>query len=36
MKTISHLWQYVAKFFLKWEIFQIKAVEETKHTFYMQ
>jgi hypothetical protein len=33
MKTFSHLWQYLAEFFLEWEMFQIKVVEEIKpHT----
>ena len=30
MKTCSHLWQYIADLFLKWEIFQIKVVDKTK------
>ena len=30
MKAFSHLWQYPAEFFLKWEMFQIKVVEEIK------
>jgi hypothetical protein len=30
MKTFSHLWQYLAEFFLEWEMFQIKAVEKIK------
>jgi hypothetical protein len=28
--TFSHLWQYVAEFFLEWEIFYIKVVEKIK------
>ena len=28
MKTFSHSWQYLADFFLEWEMFQIKAVEK--------
>jgi hypothetical protein len=30
MKTFSHLWQYLAEFFLEWEMIQIKAVDEIK------
>jgi hypothetical protein len=30
MKTFSHLWQYLAEFFLKWEMFQIKVIEKVK------
>jgi hypothetical protein len=30
MKTFSHLWQYLAEFFLEWELFQIKVVEKIK------
>ena len=30
MKTFSHLLQYLAEFFLEWEIFQTKAVEKIK------
>jgi hypothetical protein len=30
MKTFSHLWQYLAEFFLEWEMFQIRAVEYIK------
>jgi hypothetical protein len=30
MKTFSHLWQYLAEFFLEWETFQIKVVEKIK------
>ena len=30
MKTSSHLWQYLADFFLEREIFQIKVVEKNK------
>ena len=30
MNTFSHLWQYLAEFFLGFEIFQIKAVEKIK------
>ena len=30
MKTFSHLWQYLAEFFLEWEMFQTKVVEKVK------
>jgi hypothetical protein len=30
MKTYVHLWQYLAEFFLEWEVFQTKAVEKIK------
>jgi hypothetical protein len=30
MKTCLHLWQYLAEFFLEWEMFQIKVVEKIK------
>jgi hypothetical protein len=30
MKTFSYLWQYLANFFLEWEIFQTKVVEKIK------
>jgi hypothetical protein len=30
MKLFSHLWQYLAEFFLEWEIFQINVVEKIK------
>jgi hypothetical protein len=33
MKTYVHLWQYLADFFLEWEVFQTKVVEKIKrHT----
>jgi hypothetical protein len=28
MNTFLHLWQYLTEFFLEWEMFQIKVVEE--------
>jgi hypothetical protein len=28
MQTFPHLWQYLARFFSKWEMFQIKVVEK--------
>jgi hypothetical protein len=30
MTTFPHLWQYLANFFLEWEMFQTKIVEEIK------
>ena len=30
MKTFPHLWQYLSKFLLKWEMFKIKVVENIK------
>ena len=33
MMTFSHLWQYRAKSFLAWEMFQIKVVEEIRTHF---
>jgi hypothetical protein len=33
MMTFSHLWQYRAKSFLAWEMFQIKVVEKIKTHF---
>jgi hypothetical protein len=30
MKTFKQLWQYLAEFFLEWEMFQIKSVEKIK------
>jgi hypothetical protein len=30
MKTFSRLWQYLAEFFVEWEIYQIKVVEKIK------
>jgi hypothetical protein len=30
MKTNIHLWQYLAHFFLEWEMFQTKVVEKIK------
>jgi hypothetical protein len=30
MKTCVHLWKYLAEFFLEWEMFQTKVVEEIK------
>ena len=30
MKTFSHLWQYLAEFFVEWEIFHIKVVDKIK------
>ena len=33
MKTFRHLWQYPAKFFLDWEMFQTTIVEQIKTHF---
>jgi hypothetical protein len=33
MKTVVHLWQYLAQFFLEWEMFQTKVVENIKTHF---
>jgi hypothetical protein len=30
MKTYVHLWQYLAEFFLAWEMFQTKFVDKIK------
>jgi len=30
MKTTRHFWSYLVQFFLEWEIFQIKTVEEIR------
>jgi hypothetical protein len=30
MKTFSHLWQYLAEFFLEWKTFQTNVVEKIK------
>ena len=30
MKTFSHLWQYLSKFFLEWEVFNIQIVQKIK------
>jgi hypothetical protein len=30
MKTFTHFWQYLAEFFLEWEMFQIKVVDKIK------
>jgi hypothetical protein len=31
MKTFLHLWQYLAKFFLEWEMYYTKFVGKIKH-----
>jgi hypothetical protein len=34
-EDVSHVWQYLAEFFLEWEIFQIKVLEKIKiHVLY--
>jgi hypothetical protein len=35
MKTVLHLWQYLAEFFLEWEMFQIKFVEKIQDTHFI-
>jgi hypothetical protein len=35
MKTFVHLWQYLAEFFLEWEVFQTNVVEKIKNTHHM-
>ena len=35
MKKFLHLWQYLVEFFLEWEMFWAKLVQEMK-TFYLQ
>ena len=30
MKTFSHLWQYLAEFFLEWEMFEVNVLEKIK------
>jgi hypothetical protein len=30
MKTFVHLWQYLAEFFLEWEMLQTKVVQKNK------
>jgi hypothetical protein len=32
MKTVSHLWQYLNKFFLELEMFWLKLRRKSKHT----
>ena len=36
MKSYVHSRQYLAQFFLQWEMFQTKVVEKSKHTFCVQ
>jgi hypothetical protein len=33
MNTFVHLWQYLAEFFLEWEIFQLNHVDKTNILF---
>jgi hypothetical protein len=35
MKTNKHAWSYLNRFFLEWEIFQTKLVEEEKNTHFV-
>ena len=32
MWTFLHLWQYLAQFFLEWELFQVEVVKKIKDT----
>jgi hypothetical protein len=34
VKTFSHLWQYLAEFFVEWEMFQINVVQKIR-TYFM-
>jgi hypothetical protein len=36
MKTFLYVWQYLAEFFLEWEIFKKKSCRENQNTFYVQ
>jgi hypothetical protein len=36
MKTNAHFWQYLAQYFLEWEMFRSKSRTENQHTFYVQ
>ena len=36
METKMHFWSYLAKFFLEWEMFEIKFVMKIKAHFYVQ
>ena len=36
MKTSVHLSVYLAEFFLRWEMFQVKIYNKSNHTFYVQ
>jgi hypothetical protein len=36
MKTYVHFWNYLAQFFLEWEMFQTKVAEKNKTLFYVQ
>jgi hypothetical protein len=35
MKTFSHLWRYLAEFFLEWENVSNKCYRENKNTHFM-
>jgi hypothetical protein len=35
MKTDKRFWSYLAQFFLEWEMFQTKVVEEIKNTYFV-
>jgi len=34
MNTYVHLWQYLAEFFVEWEMFQTKLQIKSEYTFY--
>ena len=36
MKTNTHIWSYLAQFYLEWKTFQTAVVEEIKTHFYVQ
>jgi len=35
MKTFIHWWQYVAEFFVEWDIFHTNVAEKNQNTHYM-
>jgi len=35
MKSYAHLWQYLAEFFLEWEMFQAEVVEKNRTHFVL-
>ena len=35
MNTFAYLWQYLAEYFLEWEMFQIKFIEKNQHRHLM-
>jgi len=36
MQTDVHLWQYIAEFFLEWEMFHTEVLEKMKAQFCVQ